>query len=131
MRKTWKKVLLIFLIAVGLIIGAFVLIAAYFRGAFTPPKEIAIYNSPDGEYSLAFEDLCHYRGLFGPTEARLTLRNHGGKKIDWVSFWIFDDGASPHESNIASVSWNTDAVVVVITASEMEDMEVSIAYGQK
>ena len=33
------------------------------------------------------------------------------------------------EHNIAAVSWNDDAVTVLLRASEMEDKEVSIAYN--
>lgn len=65
---------------------------------------------------------------FGPTDVRLTLKNNNGKIIECVSTQLNDDGTNASEKNIASISWNSDAVVVVLRASEMKDKEVSIAY---
>lgn len=67
---------------------------------------------------------------FGPTDIRLTLKNHDGKIIESVSAQLSDDGANAGEHNIAAVFWNDDAVTVVLRASEMEDREVSIAYNK-
>lgn len=93
------------------------------------PNEIATYHSPDGEYSLSFEQMGDPDWPFGATDVRLTLKDHNGKIIERVSTQLHDDGANANEHNIASVSWNIDAVVVVLRASEMEDKEVSIAYN--
>ena len=68
---------------------------------------------------------------FGPTDVRLTLRNHDGKMIERVSTQLSDDGANAGERNIASIFWNEDEVIVILTASEMKDKEVSIAYDQR
>lgn len=132
MNKTLKTVLIISSIAVVLIIGTFLLICALFDGAFNlvHPKEIATYNSPNGEYSLVFEQMGDPQWPFGPTDVRLTLKNRDGKIIERISTHLSDDGANAGEHNIVSVSWNDDAVTVVLRASEMEDMEVSIAYNK-
>ena len=65
---------------------------------------------------------------FGPTDVRLTLKNNNGKIIERVSTQLNDDGANASENNIASISWNSDEVFVVLRASEMKDKEVSISY---
>ena len=67
---------------------------------------------------------------FGPTDVRLTLKNNNGKIIERVSTQLNDDGTNASENNIASISWNSDEVVVVLRASEMKDKEVSIAYNK-
>ena len=130
MSKTGKIVLIILSIAVALIIGTYLFVGALWNGAFNfmLPKKISTYNSPDGEYSLVFEQMGDPQWPFGPTDVRLTLKNYDGKIIERVSTPLSDDGANVGEHNIGSISCNDDAVVVVLRASEMEDKEVSIAY---
>ena len=130
MSKAVKVVLIIISIAVALIIGAWLFIGAIWSGAFNflLPNEIATYHSPDGEYSLVFEQMGDPGWPFGPTDVRLTLKNHDGKIVERVSTQVFNDGANASEYNVASVSWNDDSVIVVLRACEMEDKEVSIAY---
>ena len=132
MSKAGKIILIIFLIVVALIIGAWLFIGALWNGAFNfmLPEEIATYNSPDGEYSLVFEQMGDPGWPFGPTDVRLTLKNHDGKIIERVSTQVFNDGANASEYNIASISWNDDAVIVILRGAEMEDKEVSIAYNK-
>ena len=131
MSKAGKIILIIFSIIVALIIGGYLLIAALWNGSFNfmLPNEIATYNSPDGEYSLVFEQMGDPGWPFGPTDVRVTLKNHDGKIIERVSTQVFNDGANASEYNIASISWNDDAVIIVLRASEMKDKEVSIAYN--
>lgn len=130
MSKTGKIVLII---TVAFIIGAYLFIGALWNGTlnFMFPNEIATYRSPSGEYTLVFEQMGDPTWPFGPTDVRLTLKNHNGKIIKRVSTQIFNDGVSAHEYNIASVSWNDDAVIVILRASEMKDKEVSIAYNKR
>ena len=130
MNKAGKVVLIIVSIAVALIIGAWLFIGAIWSGAFNflLPNEIATYHSPDGEYSLVFEQMGDPGWPFGPTDVRLTLKNHDGKIIERVSTQVLNDGVNADEGNISSISWNNDGVVVVLKACEMEDKEVSIAY---
>ena len=130
MNKAGKIVLITVSITVALIIGAWLFIGAVWTGAFNfmLPNEIATYHSPDGEYSLVFEQMGDPAWPFGPTDVRLTLKNHNGKIIGRVSTQLFNDGGNADEYSIAAVSWNDDAVIVVLRACEMEDREVSIAY---
>ena len=131
MSKTVKIVLIVLSIAVAFVIGAWLFIGAIWTGAlnFMFPKEIATYHSPNGEYSLVFEQMGDPQWPFGPADVRLTLENHNGKIIERVSTQVFNDGGSANEDNIASISWNDDAVIVVLRACEMEDKEVSIEYN--
>lgn len=57
MSKAGKTILIILSIAVVLVFGAFLFVGALWNGTFNflLPKEIATYQSPDGEYSLLFE----------------------------------------------------------------------------
>ena len=133
MSKIGKIVLITTSVIAVFIIGVWLLIGALWTGAFNFlfPKEIATYYSPDGEYSLVFEQMGDPQWPFGPADVRLTLKNHNGKTIKRVSTQVFNDGGSASEHNIASVSWNDDAVIVVLSACEMEDKEVSIAYDKR
>lgn len=132
MTKTVKIILIIASIAVALVIGTYLFIVALWNGAFNfmLPKEIATYNSPNGEYSLVFEQMGDPEWPFGPTDVRLTLKKHDGKIIERISTQLSDDGANASEYNIASITWNDDAVIVVLRASEMKDKEVLIAYNK-
>ena len=133
MSKAGKNILIILSIAVVLVFGTFLFVCALWNGTFNflLPKEIATYQSPDGEYSLLFEQMGDPAWPFGPTDVRLTLKNNNGKIVERVSTQLNDDGTNASENNIASISWNDDEVVVVLRASEMKDKEVSIAYNSR
>ena len=133
MTKAGKIVLTIVSVVIVLIISAWLFVGALWTGAFNFmfPEEIATYHSPNGEYSLVFEQMGDPAWPFGPADVRLTLKNHTGKTIGRVSAQIFNDGGSAGKDNIASISWNDDAVTVVLSACEMEDKDVSIAYTKK
>lgn len=133
MTKAGKIVLTIVSVVIVLIISAWLFVGALWTGAFNFmfPEEIATYHSPNGEYSLVFEQMGDPAWPFGPADVRLTLRNHTGKIIERVSAQVFNDGGSASKDNIASIAWNDDAVIIVLSACEMEDKEVSIAYTKK
>ena len=132
MGKAGKIVLLILSITVALLIGAWLFVGALWSGAFNfmLPEEVATYNSPDGEYSLVFEQMGDPGWPFGPTDVRLTLKNHDGKIIERVSTQVFNDGGCASEWNVKSISWNHEAVVVILRGAEMKDKEVIIAYNK-
>ncbi len=132
MSKKGKILLLILFISVALVIGAYFFIGAVWGGAFNSitPNEIATYNSPNEKYSLVFEQMGDPAWPFGPTDVRLTLKDHDGKIIRRVSTRLFNDGVNAGEHNVASVTWGDNAVVVVFKASEMENKEVSISYSK-
>ena len=132
MTKAGKIVLTIVSVVIVLIISAWLFVGALWTGAFNFmfPEEIATYRSPNGEYSLVFEQMGDPAWPFGPADVRLTLKNHTGKIIERVSAQVFNDGGSASKDNIASIAWNDDAVIIVLSACEMEDKEVSIAYSK-
>ena len=132
MSKKGKILLWIVSIVVALIISMYLLCIASWHGVFDSKeiKEIATYNSSDGEYSLVFEQIGDPQWPFGPAEVRFTLKNSNGKIIKRVFTQIHDDGSSAREYHIKSISWNDDAVVVTLQGSEMQDKEVSIEYGK-
>jgi hypothetical protein len=132
MTKAGKIVLTIVSVVIVLIISAWLFVGALWTGAFNFmfPEEIATYHSPNGEYSLVFEQMGDPAWPFGPADVRLTLKNHTGKIIERVSAQVFNDGGSASKDNIASISWSDDAVIIVLSACEMEDKEVSIAYSK-
>ena len=133
MTKAGKIVLTIVSVVIVLIISAWLFVGALWTGAFNFmfPEEVATYHSPNGEYSLVFEQMGDPAWPFGPADDRLTLKNHTGKIIERVSAQVFNDGGSASKDNIASIAWNDDAVIIVLSACEMEDKEVSIAYTKK
>ena len=110
MSKAGKTILIILSITVVLVFGAFLFVGALWNGTFNflLPKEIATYQSPDGEYSLVFEQMGDPAWPFGPTDVRLTLKDNNGKIIERVSTQINDDGTNASKNNIASISWNDD-----------------------
>ena len=114
-------------------IGIYLFVGALWGGTFNfvHPKELATYNSPDGEHLLVFEQMGDPEWPFGATDVRLTLKNHNGKIIERVSTQLDDDGANASKHNIASISWKDDAVIVILRASEMNDKEVTISYNKR
>ena len=132
MSKIGKIVLIILLLALGLMVAAWLFVGALWSGAFNFmfPHEVATYHSPDTEYSLVFEQMGDPAWPFGPADVRLTLKNSDGKVIRRVSTQVFNDGGSASEWNIKSISWDNDAVIVILQGAEMEDTEVPISYNK-
>ena len=132
MSKIGKVVLVILLLALGLLVAAWLFVGVLWSGAFNFmfPKEVATYNSPNTEYSLVFEQMGDPAWPFGPADVRLTLKNSNGKVINRISTQVFNDGGPASEWNMKSISWMDDAVVVILQGAEMEDKEVSISYNK-
>ena len=132
MSKIGKIVLIILLLALGLMVAAWLFVGALWSGVFTFlfPQEVATYHGPDTEYSLVFEQMGDPAWPFGPADVRLTLKNSDGKVIKRVSTQVFNDGGSASEWNIKSISWDNDAVIVILQGAEMEDTEVPISYNK-
>lgn len=133
MGKAGKIVLIILAAAAAFLMAAWLFVGAVWSGAFNFlfPTEIAAYPSPDGQYSLVFEQMGDPGWPFGPADVRLILKNSEGKKIGRVSAQVFNDGGNAGEWNIGSVSWNDDAVTVVLRSAEAEDQQISILYDRR
>ena len=128
--KAGKVILVILFSALALLVVACLLFIGFWNGVFNFlfPHEVATYNSPDGEYSLLFEQMGDPQWPFGATDVRFTLKTSNGKVIDRVSTQIHDDGANAGEHNISSIFWNDEAVLLILHGSEMQDKEISISY---
>ena len=130
--KLLKITLISLTIAIVLLFTYIAIGVLAFAGAFNflDPREVATYTSPDGEYSLEFEQMGDPAWPYGPTDVRLTLRNQEGRKIGRVSANVYNDGTDATERNIISISWNEDSVTVVLRNQEGgREQEVSIPYG--
>ena len=131
MPKPVKIVLITLAIALVFIYGAYILIHAIGAGAFNSmdPREIITYQSPDGEYSLVFEQIGDPVWSFGPVEVQLTLQTRDGQTIRQVSTQVHNDGSDADEYNVPSVSWKEDAVLVILKDHEgSRKQEISISY---
>ena len=133
MGKVVKIIFLILSIASIFIVGAYLLLIALWGGAFDflSHHEIATYSSPDGQYSLTFEQVGSPAWPFGAVDVRLTLKNNKGRKIKRVSAQVHNDGGSADEWNMKSISWNDDGVVVILQSAEMEDEEIVMPYNKR
>ena len=124
MMKKWLKITLILL---GILLAgaiAFVgLVRFWWNGGFNflSPREIATFDSPDGKYTLVFEQLGSPAWPFGPADVRLTLKNSKGKYIDQISAQVYNDGTNAHPGNIKSIQWGEDTVTVILGRGEQRD----------
>ena len=131
MSRIMKTILTVLFFAVVIIIGAGLVISVFWNDGFDVkrPREIGVYNSPNGEYELVFEQMGDPQWPFGPTDVRLTLKTDDGDVICRVDATLYNDGANAGEGNIVSVVWNDDDVTVILRAAEMEDKEVTLPYN--
>ena len=82
MSKIGKIVLIILLLALGLMVAAWLFVGALWSGAFNFmfPQEVATYHSPDTEYSLVFEQMGDPAWPFGPPN------------VYWTNTYFFSGG---------------------------------------
>lgn len=130
--KAWLKAILIalaVLLALSAAFIAFVHIA--WNGGFNElhPKELSTYESPDGKYTLVFEQLGDPVWSFGPANVRLTLKNGSGKTIDQISAEVYEDGASASPANIKDIRWEEQEVVVTLQSSEHPDQILVLSFS--
>ena len=132
-RKVGRILLIILSIVIAFNFCAFLFVALVWIGAlnFMDPHEIATYDSPDGNYSLVFEQLGAPAWPYGPTDVRLTLKNQDGKVIKRVRTVVYNDGTSATEGNIVSVSWHDDHVIVILEGYDSGEEVFSIAYKKE
>lgn len=124
MMKKWLKITLILLGILLAVAIAFVgLVRFWWNGGFNAmvPHEVATYDSPDGKYTLVFEQLGDPAWPFGPADVRLTLRNSQGVYMDRISAQVYNDGGNAHPDNIKSIQWGEDEVVVILERGEQCD----------
>ena len=133
MKKAVKIIIGIFAGLLVLAILTCIYVALVWAGAFNKlmPETIAEYESPDGKYTLVYQQLGSPYWPFGPVEIRLKLYNENDKKLYSVDDMVYNDGCSATEYNIASIEWGEDSVSVVLQACEMEDKTVELPYKNK
>lgn len=124
MMAKWLKITFLLL---GILLAAAVvfigLICVWWNGGFNFlfPREVATFDSPDGAYTLVFEQLGDAAWPFGPADVQLTLRNSQGVYIDQVSAQVYNDGVNACPENIKSIQWGEDTVTVILDRFEAPD----------
>lgn len=124
MMAKWLKITLILLgIILALAVLFIGLVRIWWNGGFNFlfPQEIATYDSPDGKYTLVFEQLGDAAWPFGPADVQLTLRNSQGVYIDRISALVYNDGGNAYPGNIKSIQWGEDTVTVILGRGEQCD----------
>lgn len=130
--KAWLKAILIalaILLALSATFIAFIRIA--WNGGFNHllPEEISTYESPDGKYTLVFEQLGDPAWPFGPADVRLTLKDGNGKTVDRISAEVYEDGASASPANIKDIRWEEREVVVTLRSCEHPDQILVLSFS--
>ena len=124
MMKKWLKITLILLGILLAIVVLFIgLVRIMWNGGFDAmfSHEVASYDSPDGKYTLVFEQLGSPAWPFGPADVQLTLKNSKGVYIDQISALVYNDGTNAHPGNIKSIQWGEDTVTVILGRGEQRD----------
>lgn len=131
MMAKWLRITLILLAVLFAIAVAFIgLVWISWSGAlnFLFPHEVATYESPDGEYTLVFEQMGSPHWTFGPTDVRLTLKNSRRRIIGRVSAQLYNDGVNARPENIKSIHWGENEVVLIIRHFDTpEELEVILS----
>ena len=131
MMAKWLKIVLILLGILLAVAVAFVgLVFIWWNGGFDSlfVSEIATYESPDGKYTMVFEQIGSPSWPFGPVDVRLTLRKSNGVYIDQSSALVYNDGVGAHPNNIKSIQWGEDEVVVILERGEQPDQGFTFIY---
>ena len=127
----WLKIVLILLGILLAVAVAFVgLVFIWWNGGFDSlfVSEIATYESPDGKYTMVFEQIGSPSWPFGPVDVRLTLKNSKGVYIDQISAQVYNDGVGADPDNIKSIQWGEDEVVVILERREQPDQGFTFFY---
>ena len=123
MAKWLKTTLILLGILLAVAVVFIGLVHVWWNGGFnaSSPREIATYTSPDGEYTLIFEQLGAARWPFGPADIRLTLKTGKGVYIDQINAKVYNDGGNAYPRNIMSIQWGEDTVTVILDRGEQRD----------
>lgn len=79
---------------------------------------ITSHESPDGNYAVCLYQVGEPRWSFGSVDAKLVLKDAGGKELDEESFDLSNDGAGVHKGNIIKITWLEDRVEVLMGESD-------------
>lgn len=128
MKKRTKRIVGVCIMTACIVILSAALFMLWWDGAFNKinVRDVASFESPDGNYVLVFQQLGHPEWPFGKTEVRLTLKNQNGEKLSRFDTELQDDGANAGIGNIQSIEWTDDSVIVTLQASEMPDKRIEL-----
>ena len=88
--------------------------------------DIGIETSPDGQYSILFQEKGEPDWPFGKSHARITVYD-GKQVIKKFDEDVADDGGRFQKSNYY-VNWLSTGVVITFRGSEQHDQEVIVMY---
>ena len=120
MKKTTKIILVLAILAA--------LFALWRSGAFRIANVIASFDSPDEKYVLVFKQLGEPEWPFGQTDVRLELKDQNGKKLNSIDTFVANDGGNAYETNIKSLEWTDESVIIILRSSEMSDQTIELSF---
>ena len=130
----WIKVCLILLaIFLALTVARVLIVASFFAdlSGGTEPKEIATYESPDGKYTLLFEQIGDPGWPFGSAKVRFTVKNAEGKTVARESSSVANDGGPARKENIKAIRWEETQVTVTLDGWEEPEKDVFLPIKTK
>ena len=131
----WITLLLILLaIFIVLTVARVLIVASFFADLSdggTEPKEIATYESPDGKYTLLFEQIGDPGWPFGSAKVRLTLKNAEGKTVARESSSVANDGGPAYKENIKAIRWEETQVTVTLDGEEEPEKDIFLPIKTK
>ena len=87
---------------------------------------VGVEKSPDEQYSIVFQSVGEAKWPFGPSRAKVTLKN-GNRTVETFHEDIYDDGGQFRPENY-SVEWMNYGVVITFMGCEQSDKEVELFY---
>lgn len=117
--KSFLKVLLIFVGVIAALLFALALSFLYVTRWRL--YDVGTQVSPDGRYSVAFQEVGEPDWPFGYAHARATLYD-GKEKLTSLRVDVADDGGRFNAGNYA-VAWETDRVTITFSGSEQDDYQ--------
>ena len=118
-----KKVIKWILIITGCcLIFVFLFVCfAFVYSEFFHATTIDTKTSPDGRYTLDFQQIGSPAWPYGPVTAQVTLKD-GKKTIEKRKVEVYNDGSSLYVENW-NVEWRDDRVVIIIDLGEIDRNE--------
>lgn len=81
---------------------------------------ITVNTREDGAYTVKLLQ-TGVPFLVGPTSAAVALYDENGKRVDFVTFALGNDGGNVEEKNLKSVVWGEDSVTVTVKGFEEDE----------
>lgn len=92
--------------------------------------EIAQFSSPDGNYTLIFEQIGSPGFPFGSVDVKFTVEDKNGVTVAKMKNALNNDGGSAKKENIKEIKWENDRITILLDESDLEfDRELVIEYN--